>query len=153
MQTDSIDVQVRAVVPTGDQTIVFVGNPQKTFAIPVDNAVGQALVLAFSSLKTFSAFKQARPQTHDLLSNICAGFGIAFERMVINDYREQVFYARIFLRMKNEVGVKFIEVDSRASDAIVLALNAGKPIAVAKKVFDRLEDAAELLKKLSPKKK
>ena len=67
--------------------------------------------------------------------------------MLINDARERTFYARIFLRMENELGKKFVEIDARPSDSIVLALQQQRPIYVVRAVFERIEDSTDVLER------
>jgi hypothetical protein len=50
--------------------------------------------------------------------------------------------------MQNELGHKIIEVDARPSDSIVLALQQKKPIFVALKVFNAVEDMTEILERV-----
>jgi hypothetical protein len=50
--------------------------------------------------------------------------------------------------MQNELGRKLIEVDARPSDSIVLALQQKKPIFVALKVFETVEDMTEILERV-----
>jgi uncharacterized protein len=73
---------------------------------------------------------------------------VAVERVVINDVDSGTFFARIILQMQNELGRKVIEVDARPSDSIVLALQAKKPILVAKKVLESVEDMTEILERI-----
>ena len=142
MPIDSVDVQIRAVCAVPESCAVFLGSPEKVFVIHVDPAVGQSITVALS------AVKKTRPLTHDLMMNIMVGFGIKLERVVINDAIGETFYARIILRMENELGVKLVEVDARPSDAMVLALNARKPIAAARSLLKKVDDASELLERL-----
>ena len=73
---------------------------------------------------TLKGEKKERPLTHDLIGRILLGLGARIDHVVINDSRERTFYARIFLRMENELGKKIVEIDARPSDSIVLALPA-----------------------------
>ena len=50
--------------------------------------------------------------------------------------------------MDNELGHKIIEIDARPSDSLVLALNTGKPIYVARTVMDAVEDMTAILTKI-----
>ena len=61
---------------------------------------------------------------------------------------EGTYFARILLRMENELGKKIIELDSRPSDSIVLALQQKRPIYVARKVYDAVEDMTEILERV-----
>jgi bifunctional DNase/RNase len=74
-----------------------------------------------------------RPMTHDLLKNLINGLGATLERVEIHDLRDDVFYARLMIRNDKER----IEVDSRPSDGIALAIRVHAPIFVAEAVMDR----------------
>lgn len=145
MHTDSLDIQLRAVLPTSEGCAVFLGNASKVFVIYVDPAIGQLLALSLGKTKS------DRPLTHDLMANIFAGFGISFERMVICDAQGSTFYARVILKMDNELGVKMIEADARPSDAMVMAMHARRPIAVATALWNKLPDASKQMEKLLAK--
>jgi bifunctional DNase/RNase len=74
-----------------------------------------------------------RPMTHDLLKNVLGGLGITLERVEIFDLRDDVFFARLLLQS----GGRKIEVDSRPSDGIALAVRTKAPIFVAEEVMAR----------------
>jgi bifunctional DNase/RNase len=139
MQNDVVAVTVKEVMPTANGCAVFIGDQAKTFVIYVDHPVGNAIQM------TIDGVKKARPLTHDLVGNILIGLGTRLERVVINDAREGTFFARILLKMENELGTKIVEIDARPSDSIVLALQQKRPIYVARPVFDAVEDMTEIL--------
>ena len=89
--------------------------------------------------------------THDLIGLILKGLEASIERVLINDVDEGTFFARIILRMENELGKKIIELDARPSDSIVLALQMKKPIFVADKVLENVEDMSEILERILKK--
>jgi hypothetical protein len=68
--------------------------------------------------------------------------------VVVNNVDNGTFFARIILLMQNELGRKIIELDARPSDSIVLALQQKRPIFVARKVFDLVEDMTEILERV-----
>ena len=146
MLNESIEVQLRAVLPCPDGCAVFLGDAKKVFVIYVDPNIGQLLALSIGTQK------RDRPLTHDLMANIFGGFGISLQRMVINDAAGTTFYARIILKMENELGVKMVEVDARPSDAMLLSMNARRPIAVATALWNKLPDATKQMEKLLSKK-
>jgi uncharacterized protein len=74
-----------------------------------------------------------RPLTHDLLNSIINTLGGSVESVVINELKNDTFYARINLIVKGSR----IEVDSRPSDAFALAIRAGTPIFVDESVLKR----------------
>jgi len=74
-----------------------------------------------------------RPLTHDLLKSAIRELGGKVVHILINDLRNDVYYARIVV----DVSGKQIEIDSRPSDAIALAVRAKVPIFVADVVMDK----------------
>jgi uncharacterized protein len=135
-------VAVKGVMPTANGCAVFLGDDGKTFVIYVDHAVGNAIQMSLNGEK------KERPLTHDLIGHILTGLGATLEHIVINDVKEATFYARILIKMKNELGQKIVELDARPSDSTVLALAHGRPILVAKKVYDAVEDMSEILERV-----
>ncbi len=74
-----------------------------------------------------------RPLTHDLLKSVIQELGGRVVHVIINDLRDDVYYARIVI----EIDGKQIEIDSRSSDAIALAVRVKTPIFVAETVMRR----------------
>ncbi|MSU48336.1 MAG: bifunctional nuclease family protein [Opitutus sp.] len=142
MQNDVIPVTIKGVMPTANGCAVFLGNDGKTFVIYVDHSVGNVIQM------TLNGVKKDRPLTHDLIGSVLLGLGAQLEHIVVNDAREGTFFARILLRMENELGKKIVEIDARPSDSIVLALQQKRPIYVARAVFDQVEDMTEILEKV-----
>ena len=98
MNNDSVEVTVKGVMPTSNGCAIFLGNDQKTFVIYVDPAIGNAINM------TINEVKKERPLTHDLIGLILRGLETSIERVLINDVDEGTFFARIILRMENELG-------------------------------------------------
>ncbi len=142
MPNDVVVATIKGVMPTANGCAVFLGNEEKAFVIYVDHSVGNAIQL------TLSGVKKDRPLTHDLIGSILLGLGAQIDHVVINDAREGTFFARILLRMENEIGKKIVELDARPSDSIVLALQQKRPIYVARAVFDAVDDMTEILDKV-----
>jgi hypothetical protein len=74
-----------------------------------------------------------RPMTHDLLRSLVAELGASVNYVEINDLRDETYFARLVLERSGDR----VEVDSRTSDAIALAVRAGAPIYVADHVMER----------------
>ena len=74
----------------------------------------------------------ARPLTHDLLKTVVINLGGKVSQVVVNDLRNDTFYARILL----SVNGRQMEIDARPSDAIALAVRARVSIYVAEAVMD-----------------
>ena len=145
MQEELTEVNVKGVMPTSNGCAVFLGCEEKTFVIYVDPAIGNAINM------TINQVKKERPLTHDLIGLILRGMETSIERVVINDVDEGTFYARIILKMENEFGKKTVELDARPSDSMVLALQMQKPIHVARRVLDNVEDMTEILDRILKK--
>lgn len=73
-----------------------------------------------------------RPMTHDLLATVIATLGAQVKAVVVHSYREYVFHGRIELLVNGEQ----LDIDSRPSDAIALALRANAPIYVEEAVME-----------------
>jgi len=73
-----------------------------------------------------------RPMTHDLLSGILTTLGYTVERVVITEIRDSTFYAVIVLSSASGE----VEIDSRPSDAVALAVRAKAPIFVNEEVLE-----------------
>jgi len=74
-----------------------------------------------------------RPLTHDLFSSTLDELGVAVRRVVISDLAEDTFHARLFL----SAGDRTVEIDSRPSDALALAVRAGARIFAEPAVLER----------------
>lgn len=76
---------------------------------------------------------QARPFTHDLIKSVIRELGGRVVHVLINELRNDIFYARLVI----DVNGKLIDIDSRPSDAIAVAVRVKAPIFVAEAVMDR----------------
>ncbi len=89
----------------------------------------------------------SRPLTHDLAVNLVTELGGTFERVSVTELRNSTFFATLHL----EIGGRTVEVDSRPSDAIAIAVRAGAAIFAADTVIEEaavvfeeaMEDAPE----------
>jgi len=142
MKDDIVEIATKGLMPTANGCAVFLGNDEKTFVIYVDPGVGSAISM------TLNGVKKERPLTHDLIGHLLLGFGVQLERVIINDVNEGTYFARIILHMQNELGRKILELDARPSDSIVLALQQKRPLYVARRVFDAVEDMTEILERV-----
>ena len=86
-----------------------------------------------------------RPLTHDLLNKFISELGATVSHVLVNDLRNDTYYARIIV----SVDEKHLEIDSRPSDAMALAVRAQVPIFVAEEVMEKAsitpeEDQSEM---------
>ena len=75
-----------------------------------------------------------RPLTHDLLANAIDLLGGDLQDIYINELREHTYFAKLRIRREGEL----VEVDSRPSDAIALAVTVDVPIYVADDILDEV---------------
>ena len=82
-----------------------------------------------------SGYEVPRPLTHDLLNNLIFKMGGTLEKVLVNNLESNTFFARLFIRTENGL----IDVDSRPSDAIALAVRAKAPIFVEEEVLEKVQ--------------
>lgn len=95
--------------------------------------------------------KPSRPLTHDLFKNFAETFGIKISEVIIYNLVEGIFYAKLLC----DDGKKSVEIDTRTSDAIALAVRFGAPIFTYEFILSSagiiLEEEASAPKELNPK--
>ncbi|HWH43564.1 MAG TPA: bifunctional nuclease family protein [Thermoleophilaceae bacterium] len=72
-----------------------------------------------------------RPMTHDLISDVLGELEVQCTRVAVTELKENTFYAQITLQLNG----KEVEIDSRPSDALALAVRTGAPIFAAEDVI------------------
>lgn len=143
MDKSVVTVEVKNVLATSAGSAIFIGNDEKVFVIYVDHSVGSAINMFLHGTP------KPRPQTHDLFADVLTALGARVDRVVINDFSDTVYYARLVITAENELhDRKIIEMDARPSDSIALAVQAEAPIYVAWHVWEAVEDMSIVLKKM-----
>ena len=99
---------------------------RKALPIWIGSAEASAIIRKIENLTV------ARPMTHDLIINLIEKTGYTLDRIEINDVEKETYYATLCL--KNDEG-KEIEIDSRPSDAIAVAIRIDAPIFVGANVL------------------
>ena len=74
----------------------------------------------------------ARPLTHDLLKSLIDEMGATISHIVVTELKNDTFFANIIM----DVDGKSIEIDSRPSDAIALAVRVNAPLFIAEPVME-----------------
>ncbi len=99
---------------------------RKALPIWIGSAEASAIIRKIENLNV------ARPMTHDLIINIIEKTGYTLDRVEINDVEKETYFATLFLKDEND---NFIEIDSRPSDAIAIAIRVDAPIFVTANVL------------------
>mgnify|MGYP001767054282 CR=1 FL=1 len=113
---------------TNQQRIVVLRelNTERYLPIWIGPYEAEAITIALQEIEV------ARPQTHDLLKNILKNLNAHLVRVEVLALREDVFYGNLVVECNDET----INIDSRPSDALALAVRAHVPILIAREVMD-----------------
>lgn len=77
----------------------------------------------------------SRPLTHDLIKNLIEGMGGELVRVLIDELKDETFFGKLVVRQPDGIEVL---IDTRPSDAVVLAIRFGAPIFAAQEVLDSI---------------
>jgi bifunctional DNase/RNase len=134
-----------ALDPVSNMPIIILRDEEEKRSLPIWVGIFEANAIALELEKIATP----RPMTHDLIKNVLEAVEAKVEKIVVNDLRENTFFALIHLRM----GEEEITVDSRPSDAIALALRAGAPIFVDDDVVRRAKNVETVPKEADDQEK
>jgi len=93
-------------------------NGLRRLPIVIGGFEAQAIAVALERMQP------SRPLTHDLMKNFMLAFNVDLHEIVINDLQEGIFYSKLLCSSDNDT----VEIDSRTSDALALAVRFGCPI-------------------------
>ncbi|MBK9533466.1 MAG: bifunctional nuclease family protein [Chitinophagaceae bacterium] len=106
-------------------------NGLRRLPIVIGGFEAQAIAVALERMSP------SRPLTHDLMKNFMMAFNVELHEVVINDLQEGIFYSKLVCSSANDT----VEIDSRTSDALALAVRFGCPIFT----YDNILDQAGIL--------
>ena len=136
-------VQVRGILPANSGAAIFLGNDEKVFIIQVKTNMAQVIGNFLRDAP------KERPLTHDLLADVFRGFGIEVERVVITELKNSTYFARMILKMENELGTKIVELDARPSDCLAIASAQKVSVYVSNSLFEEVEDMSDYLDQIN----
>ena len=136
-------VQVRGILPANSGAAIFLGNEEKVFIIQVETNMAQVIGNFLRDAP------KERPLTHDLLADVFRGFSIEVERVVITELKNSTYFARMILKMENELGTKIVELDARPSDCLAIASAQKVPVYVSNSLFEEVEDMSDYLDQIN----
>jgi uncharacterized protein len=93
-------------------------NGLRRLPIVIGGFEAQAIAVALEKMQP------SRPLTHDLMKNFMTAFNIELHEIIISDLQEGIFYSKLVCSSDNDT----IEIDSRTSDALALAVRFGCPV-------------------------
>ena len=102
-------------------------NGLRRLPIVIGGFEAQAIAVALERMNP------SRPLTHDLMKNFMMAFNVELHEIVINDLQEGIFYSKLVCSSSNDT----VEIDSRTSDALALAVRFGCPIYTYDSILDQ----------------
>jgi len=137
-QVEPRDLDEKEVKVMGVYEHLEQGMEPAAFVLLRDNRGRQVLIWigryeAYAISLALEGATPDRPMTHDLMRNLMDRLGGKMERIVIDDLWHETYYAKISIASNGHV----VDIDSRPSDAIALALRAKAPIYVAESVLQQ----------------
>ncbi len=115
--------------PISRSPIVWLLDEAQTRVMPIWIGIAEARAIEYE----LRGQPTPRPLTHDLLKNILDQAGVGLDKVVVSELKGRTYYARIHLTTAADHP---IEIDSRPSDAIALALRFERPIFVARGLLE-----------------
>ena len=109
--------------------VVMLKEKDSTRYLPIWIGIYEANAIALK----ITGITPERPITHDLLANILQSAEMRLKKIQVTSLTNEVFFARLFLAVNG----KEVEIDSRPSDAIALAVRMTCPILVSQDVLDK----------------
>jgi uncharacterized protein len=124
-----VEMKIRSLMmdPSTNTPIVVLKDAQGTAILPIWVGIYEANAIALEIEKV----QTPRPMTHDLLKNVLLGLNVRVQRVVVNELRDDTFFALIWVERDGQI----MSIDSRPSDALALALRVDCPIFVEDQVL------------------
>ena len=116
-----VEMKIRGLMmdPVTNMPIVVLKDVQGQAILPIWVGVYEANAIALEIEKV----QTPRPMTHDLLKNVLLGLDVQVHKIVVNDLKDDTFYALIWVERDGQM----MTIDSRPSDALALGAARGLP--------------------------
>jgi bifunctional DNase/RNase len=139
-----IEMKIRGLMmdPVTNMPIVVLKDVNGDTILPIWVGIPEAHAIYWEIEKV----APARPMTHDLLKNALQGLNAIIQKVVVNELRDDTFYAIICLEQDGHQ----VMMDARPSDAIALALRADCPVYVSEEVLRNSRVAASGTESMTP---
>ena len=124
-----VEMRIRGLMmdPVTNMPIVILKDVNGGSVLPIWVGIYEANAIALEIEKVTTP----RPMTHDLIKNLLLGLETRVHKVVVNELRDDTFFAVIWLERDGQV----LSIDSRPSDALALALRVDCPIFVEDEVL------------------
>lgn len=124
-----IEMKIRGLMmdPVTNMPVVVLRDLEGKSLLPIWVGIYEANAIALEIEKV----QTPRPMTHDLLKNVLLGLQVRVRKVVVNDLKDDTFYALIWMEREGQT----LAIDARPSDALALALRLDCPIYVEEHVL------------------
>jgi uncharacterized protein len=128
MLVEMVVESVRVNLQTYQRVVVLKEKTSERYLpIWIGNSEADAIVIQLQNVSV------PRPQTHDLLKSVIGELGAKVSRVIVSNLENDVFFARLSI----DIDGRHVEIDSRPSDAIALAVRVQAPIFAEDVVLDK----------------
>ena len=121
-------ISVAQISPQNMGFFVMLNGPSDERTLPIFIGATEAQAIAYH----VNGIDVPRPLTHDLFKNVLQEYDFQVNKVIVNELKDDTFYARLFIQGQGQE----IQIDSRPSDAIALALRFSAPIFIVRDVMD-----------------
>ena len=130
---DTVCMEVRGLMldPSSNNPIVVLRDPESQTFLPIWIGLFEASAIQMG----LETAESPRPRTHDLLASMLEKLGGQVIKVVVEDLKEQTFYAVIHVEQNGQE----LRIDARPSDAIALALRTESPVFVSRSVLEKAQ--------------
>lgn len=132
---DPLDVRIERVLISQQEAVIILSTENGDYTgrvLPVFVDLGQAMNIQVG----LEAKRAGRPLTHDLMTNVLNEMGCQVVKVVIEEIAANTFFATLHIDLEREGKRETVTFDARPSDCLALAVRAGSPIKVRRKVLD-----------------
>lgn len=138
MSSDLIPITLEKILQSKLYTLFILQGPGKRFGIYAEPKVGEIIQSLLDEKKNH------RPHTHELIDQIFKGLDITGLQGVIYDVQEGIFFSQLYIQQKKEEKNVILELDSRPSDCLTIALLHNLPLYCKKGAFEKVEALDQL---------
>jgi bifunctional DNase/RNase len=121
------------IVQTNHYTQFILSSKDKRFAIYTAPSAGDYVQ------RLFTDKPYVRPQTMDLLGSICTSLEITPLQLILDDVKDAIYYCKLFLTQSSKDDQNIIEIDTRPSDGLSLALLYNLPVYCSQNLLDKVD--------------
>jgi bifunctional DNase/RNase len=118
----SMELSRIIISEVNDQQVIYLKEVEGDRTFPILIGIFEATSID----RRVKGFPSPRPLTHDLIVNVVENLGGEFQDVIINELKDHTYYARLRIRHNGEL----VEIDSRPSDAIAVAVTCDPPLPI-----------------------